>query len=62
MPQDKELTRFLLASAIIDQVDAGLRYREELGARAVAALLTAKNIASEKTASRTSVRPRLPED
>ena len=41
---DSALTQKLLASAIVDQVSAGLRDRETIVARAVAILTVARNL------------------
>lgn len=46
--RDAHEARNLLASAIIDGVDAGVRDRDDLAARAVATLATAINIADEE--------------
>jgi hypothetical protein len=42
--EDAELTRYLLASAIIDQVNAGVDDSETIAARAVATLAVARNV------------------
>jgi predicted NACHT family NTPase len=44
--EDRELTRHLLASAIIDQVVAGAQDRDQIAAAALATLAVAKNISS----------------
>jgi hypothetical protein len=41
---DRELTRQLLASAIIDQVVAGAEDRDQIAAAALATLAVAKNV------------------
>jgi hypothetical protein len=41
---DAELTRKLLASAILDQVNAGVLDRERITAAAVATLVVARNV------------------
>jgi hypothetical protein len=41
---DRELTRQLLASAIIDQVVAGARDRDQIAVAALAMLAVAKNV------------------
>ena len=41
--EDKELTRHLLASAIMDQVNAGVVDRDRIAAAALATLSVAKN-------------------
>ena len=61
-PKDVEGTRPLLASAILDSVDAGVRDHDELVAQAVATLATAKNVSGERfrlksTKSFPDVRP-----
>jgi hypothetical protein len=43
---NRELTRQLLASAIIDQVNAGAQDRDQIAAAALATLAVAKNISS----------------
>jgi hypothetical protein len=43
---DRELTRQLLASAIIDQVVAGARDRDQIAVAALAMLAVAKNVSS----------------
>jgi hypothetical protein len=43
---DRELTRQLLASAIIDHVVAGAQDRDQIGAAALATLAVAKNVSS----------------
>ncbi|WP_158817599.1 hypothetical protein [Methylocapsa sp. S129] len=42
--QDADLTRQLLASAIIDQVNAGVQDRDKIVAAAVATLAVARNV------------------
>jgi hypothetical protein len=44
--EDRELTRHLLASAIIDQVVAGALDRDQIAAAALATLAVAKNVSS----------------
>jgi hypothetical protein len=44
--RNRELTRQLLASAIIDQVIAGAQDRDQIAAAALATLAVAKNISS----------------
>jgi hypothetical protein len=43
---DNELMRYLLASAIIDQVNAGAEDPDQIAAAALATLAVAKNISS----------------
>jgi hypothetical protein len=43
-PQDAELGRLIMASAIIDQVDLGVRVHEELARSATAALAAATRL------------------
>jgi hypothetical protein len=43
---DRELTRQLLASAIIDHVVAGAQDRDQIAAAALATLAVAKNVSS----------------
>jgi hypothetical protein len=45
--EDAELTQKLLASAILDQVNAGVREREKIVAAAVATLAVAGNVARQ---------------
>ena len=52
---DSELTRLLLASSIIDQVDAGLRDGEAIAVGALDALTAAKRLASGEVRSRTAL-------
>ena len=42
------LTRKLLASAIVDEVNAGVRDRETIVARALATLMVARNLSGER--------------
>jgi hypothetical protein len=46
--ESAELARLVLAGAIIDAVDGGSREREELVAKAVAALAAAVSVTGEK--------------
>jgi hypothetical protein len=46
LERDRELTRQLLASAIIDRVIAGVEDPEQIAAAALATLAVAKNISS----------------
>jgi hypothetical protein len=43
---DSALTRKLLASAIVDQINAGVRDRETIVARALATVTVARNLSS----------------
>jgi hypothetical protein len=47
-PKSAELARLVLASAIIDAVDAGVRECEQLAAKALAALAAAARVTNEK--------------
>jgi hypothetical protein len=47
-PKSAELARLVLASAIIDAVDAGVRECEQLAGRALAALAAAARVSNEK--------------
>lgn len=52
-PQDAELGRLIMASAIIDQVDRGVRLHEELVRNATTALAAATRLSCAGLGSRT---------
>ncbi len=60
--QDVELSRLLLASAIIDHVNGGITDLDELAGKALRALADAKNISGERLRLKERRTPAPPND
>jgi len=61
-PKSAELARLVLASAIIDAVDAGVRECEQLAARGIAALAAAARVTNEKLELKSKLGAIPPDD